>query len=64
MEFLDNGIPPGIHNTSLLSQIYNSSHYSVQTYLQDLEQMVALESNQNFQRRTNKVNKMIVSVDK
>ena len=55
MEFLDNGIPPGIHNTSLLSQIYNNSNYSVQTYLQDLEQMVALESNKNFQRRTNKV---------
>ena len=55
MEFLDNGIPPGIHNASLLSQIYNNSNYTVQTYLQDLEQMVAVESNNNFQRRTNKV---------
>ena len=55
MEFLDNVIFPGIHNTSLLSQIYNNSNYSVQTYLQDLEQMVAVESNNNFQRRTNKV---------
>ena len=46
------------HNFTHLNQIFNNSNYSVDTYLQDLEQMVALESNTDFNRRTNKVRKL------
>ena len=46
------------HNFTHLNQIFNNSNYSVDTYLQDLEQMVALESNSDFNRRTNKVRKL------
>ena len=46
------------HNISHINHIFNNSNYSVDTYLQDLEQMVALESNTDFNRRTNKVRKL------
>lgn len=46
-----------INNSSYLNQIYNNSNYSAQTYLQDLAQMVTLESNiYSKQDRMSKVN--------
>ena len=47
-----------VYNFSLLNPIFSNSNYSVDTYLQDLEQMVALESNADFSRRTSKVRKI------